>query len=281
MNLARRHFQNHQAKSAAGQAAEFGTMRNLNIYEQQLLQLNSDKARLKQIQSKQNKVELKRQLLPNYIPYVEGILETKPGLQDDIISEILVWAIDIHDFNLALNIAEYVLENGLKLPDRFDRTEACFITEEITDAFLKILKTNADVDISVLDRLETIITDEALPKPVRDMPDEVKARLYLALGKAEQRLINGESEADVPHAINAKNYLEQAVALDDKCGGKTDLNKMEKLLQKISPLATEKLAETLSGSIQEEQQEVVPDQVLLNQNGTPVVDDQGSMVPIS
>ncbi len=43
MNLARKHFQQHQAKSAAETAAEFGTMLNTNAYEQQLLQLNSDK----------------------------------------------------------------------------------------------------------------------------------------------------------------------------------------------------------------------------------------------
>ncbi|MDM1022061.1 phage terminase small subunit [Acinetobacter sp. VNK23] len=280
MSLARKHFQKHQAQSAAGQAAEFGSMRNLNAYEQQLLQLNTDKARLKQIQSTQNKVELKRQLIPTYVPYVQGILETRPGLQDEIISEMLVWAIDIHDFGLALDLAEYVLEKGLKLPDRFDRTEACFITEEITDAFLKILKTSVDVDITILDRLESLVSNEALPPSVRDMPDEVKARLYLALGKAEIRLVTGESEVDVPHAINAKNYLEQALELDDKCGGKTDLTKMEKLVQKISPLTTHNLAATLSETESTEQQEVLSVNLLMNKDGTPVVDDHGSLISV-
>lgn len=44
MNLARKHYQQHQAKSAAESAAEFGTMQNTNAYEQQLMQLNSDKS---------------------------------------------------------------------------------------------------------------------------------------------------------------------------------------------------------------------------------------------
>ncbi|WP_265732855.1 phage terminase small subunit, partial [Acinetobacter pittii] len=108
------------------------------------------KNRLKNIQSKQNKIELKRQLLPNYKPYVEGILEVKPGVQDAVITEILVWAIDIGEYEFALNIAEYVLEYGLKLPDRFERSEACFITEDIADEFLKTLKTDVAVDITVL-----------------------------------------------------------------------------------------------------------------------------------
>lgn len=297
MNLARKHYQQHQAKSAAESAAEFGTMQNTNAYEQQLMQLNSDKNRLKNIQSKQNKVELKRQLLPNYKPYLQGILEVKPGVQDAVVTEMLVWSIDVAEYDFALDLAEYVLEHGLKLPDRFERSEACFITEDIADEFLKVLKTDVHVDITVLERLESLITDESLDKSKRDMPDEVKAKLYLALGKAEMRLITGENEQDVHHAINAKNYLESAVNLDDKCGGRTDLNKMTKLVQKINPMTTQNLAKALSTTDLHEQptennpieilnpegttEQPEATNVLLNQNGTPVVDDHGSMVPAS
>ncbi len=297
MNLARKHYQQHQAKSAAESAAEFGTMQNTNAYEQQLMQLNSDKNRLKNIQSKQNKVELKRQLLPNYKPYLQGILEVKPGVQDAVVTEMLVWSIDVAEYDFALDLAEYVLEHGLKLPDRFERSEACFITEDIADEFLKVLKTDVHVDITVLERLESLITDESLDKSKRDMPDEVKAKLYLALGKAEMRLITGENEQDVHHAINAKNYLESAVNLDDKCGGRTDLNKMTKLVQKINPMTTQNLAKALSTTDLHEQptennpieilnpegttEQPEATNVLPNQNGTPVVDDHGSMVPAS
>lgn len=283
MNLARKHYQQHQAKSAAESAAEFGTMQNTNAYEQQLMQLNSDKNRLKNIQSKQNKVELKRQLLPNYKPYILGILEVKPGVQDAVVTEILVWAIDIGEYDFALDLAEYVLEHGLKLPDRFERSEACFITEDIADEFLKVLKTDVQVDITVLERLESLITDESLDKSKRDMPDEVKAKLYLALGKAEMRLITGEQLVDLVHATRARDFLDHACKLDDKCGGRTDLNKMTKFVTKLQPVFV-KSNEILSNEVSNpepttEQPEAT--NVLLNQNGTPVVDDHGSMVPAS
>ncbi|EXH09712.1 phage terminase small subunit [Acinetobacter sp. 1245593] len=286
MNLARKHFIQHQAKSAAETAAEFGTMRNTNAYEQQLLQLNSDKNRLKNIQSKQNKIELKRQLIPNYKPYVEGILEVKPGVQDAVITEILVWSIDIGDFDFALNIAEYILKYGLKLPDRFERSEACFITEDIAEEFLKLLKTEAGIDQKGLDqlvRLERLITDESLPQNRRDMPDEVKAKLYLALGKGEMQFLTGDLENDLPRAVHAQNWLEKALDLDDKCGGRTDLNKMSKLATKL--LAERETRDALA--YQKESQVVTTNEqtevtnVLLNQNGTPVVDDHGNMVPTS
>ncbi|WP_151789195.1 phage terminase small subunit [Acinetobacter seifertii] len=286
MNLARKHFQQHQAKSAAETAAEFGTMRNTNAYEQQLLQLNSDKNRLKNIQSKQNKIELKRQLIPNYKPYVEGILEVKPGVQDAVITEILVWSIDIGDFDFALDIAEYILKYGLKLPDRFERSEACFVTEDIAEEFLKLLKTEAGIDQKGLDqlvRLERLITDKSLPQNRLDMPDEVKAKLYLALGKGEMQFLTGDLENDLPRAVHAQNWLEKALDLDDKCGGRTDLNKMSKLSNKL--LAERETTDALA--YQKESQVVITNEqtevtdVLLNQNGTPVVDDHGNMVPTS
>ncbi|KRI03914.1 phage terminase small subunit [Acinetobacter baumannii] len=295
MNLARKHFQQHQAKSAAEIAAEFGTMLNTNAYEQQLLQLNSDKNRLKNIQSKQNKIELKRQLLPNYKPYVEGILEVKPGVQDTVITEILVWAIDIGDYEFALDIAEYVLEHGLKLPDRFERSEACFITEDIADEFLKTLKTDVAVDITVLERLEQLITDETLAQSKRDMPDEVKAKLYLALGKTEMRFVTGEELVDLVHATRARDFLDQACKLDDKCGGRTDLNKMTKLASKLNAIFNKDESQSSEQSTQPEATNVLLNEnpvvneteqpevtnVLLNQNGTPVVDNHGSLVPTS
>ncbi|KOR11671.1 terminase [Acinetobacter sp. C15] len=283
MNLARKHYQQHQAKSAAESAAEFGTMQNTNAYEQQLMQLNSDKNRLKNIQSKQNKVELKRQLLPNYKPYLQGILEVKPGVQDAVVTEMLVWSIDVGEYDFALDLAEYVLEHGLKLPDRFERSEACFITEDIADEFLKVLKTDVPIDITVLERLESLITDESLDKSKRDMPDEVKAKLYLALGKAEMRLITGEQLVDLVHATRARDFLEQACKLDDKCGGRTDLNKMTKLVTKLQPVFAKSdknlPIQILNPEGTTEQPEAI--NVLLNQNGTPVVDDHGSMVPAS
>lgn len=286
MNLARKHFQQHQAKSAAETAAEFGTMQNTSAYEQQLLQLNSDKNRLKNIQSTQNKVELKRQLLPNYKPYIQGVLEVKPGVQDAVITEILVWAIDIGDYSFALDLAKYVLEHGLKLPDRFERSEACFITEDIAEAFLKVLKTDVVIsenDFYQLYRLEDLINDESLASSKRDMPDEVKAKLYLALGKANMRFIQGESELDFAYASHAQKFLEKAVELDDKCGGRTDLNKMTKLVNKLQPIYSPSRGQVPSAEQEQLQPTEQPEvaNVLLNQNGTPVVDDHGSLVPIS
>ena len=74
MSLARQHFQKHSAKAAAVSAAEYGTMQDQSFYELQLAQLNNDRHRLKQIQSTEAKIQLKKALLPTYLPYADGII---------------------------------------------------------------------------------------------------------------------------------------------------------------------------------------------------------------
>jgi len=271
MSLARQHFQKHSAKAAAVSAAEFGTMQEQSFYELQLAQLNNDRHRLKQIQSTEAKIQLKKALVPTYLPYVDGIIEANKSVQDVVFMTVLVWCIDTENYTKALEMAEFALVHNMIMPDRFERKTATLVTEEIANAFLKQLKTNAEVEINVLWNLEALIENEAISKEIRDMPDQVRAKLYVALGKAELKSINAEIakndgmiDEKLPewvfhHAKFAKERLERAIELDDKCGGKQDFKTMETLLKKFPP-QTPKQAEPL-----------------LNADGSQVVDDQGNL----
>ena len=183
-NYARNHFQKHSAKAAAVSAAEFGTMQNMTAYELQLMQLNNDRQRLKQIQSTAGKVVLKTTLLPNYLPYVDGILEADQSVQDEIYMTMLVWSIDIGEYTKALQMADFALRHNMLMPDSFKRSTATYVTESIAEAFLSTLKTSADVDISVLLELDQVLSNEhqAIDPKLLDMPDQVKAKLLVALG---------------------------------------------------------------------------------------------------
>ncbi|ATO19986.1 terminase [Acinetobacter sp. LoGeW2-3] len=273
MSLARRHFQKHSAKAAAETAAEFGTMQEQSFYELQLAQLNNDRHRLKQIQSTEAKIQLKKALVPTYLPYVDGIIEANKSVQDVVFMTVLVWCIDVENYAKALEMAEFALVHNMIMPDRFERKTATLVTEEIANAFLKKLKTNADIDIEVLQQLEQLALntefEEKLPdmpdqvkEKLPDMPDQVKAKLLVALGKATIKQIQSKdepSQSDIEFAQEAQAYLERAIELDDKCGGKQDLKNMETLLKKFPP-QTPKQAEPL-----------------LNADGSQLVDDQGNL----
>lgn len=276
MTLARNHFHKHSAKAAAESAAEFGTMQEQTFYELQLAQLNNDRHRLKQIQSLEAKIQLKHALVPTYLPYVEGIIEANKPVQDVVFMTILVWCIDIADYAKAIEMAEFALRHKMVMPDRFERSTATLVVEEIANGFLKKLKTNADIDLQILWHLETLLENEDIPKEALDMPDQVRAKLLVALAKGEIKEINvaidanaGEIDDQLPewiwhHAQHAKTRLERAIELDDRCNGKQDLKSLTSLLKKL-PVPSEEVQPT---------QQAEP---LLNTNGTQVVDDQGSL----
>lgn len=225
LSIAQAHQRRARAAMEAAKTAPQQSMAGATAYEHQLNQLLQDRLRLKAIQSTAAKEALKPQLLPQYVPYVQGVLAGGNGAQDDVLTTIMVWRIDAGEYAGALDIADYVLKHKLIMPDRFERTTGCLVAEEIATAALKAQKTNGTFDLSILHR--TIeLTDE------EDMPDQARAKLYLATGRATVHGITAE-EPGQPGQIQAGiDLLKRAIELHDSCGGKKDLDGAERLLKK-------------------------------------------------
>lgn len=230
-NPCRRHFQRVTAAvAAAAVAGPAMTMEGSTVYELHLAKLQQDYLRLKQVQSTEDKGKLKRQLLPEYAPYVEGVLAEGKGAQDQVLTTLMVWRMDAGDFTGALDIAEYVINYALLMPDRFERTTGTIVAEEIAEVALKAQKAGGTFDLDLLLRTEQIAGEQ-------DMPDQAKAKLHLALGKAfaEKVADDDTSENQVivfGYLDSAKKHLARAIELNTNCGGKKDLERVERLLKK-------------------------------------------------
>jgi hypothetical protein len=227
-NPCRQHFQRVTAAQAAEAAAgPDQTMAGATAYELQLAQLLQDRLRLKQVQSNAGKAELKLQLLPSYGPYVQGVLEAGNGAQDEVLTTIMIWSFDAGAFEAGLLIADYVLKHKMVMPDRFERTTGTLVAEEVAEAALKAQKAGDRFPISILETTESVTAEQ-------DMPDQVRAKLQLALGKAFAGQVNEETPAAeaLPSLERAKQYLSRAIELHSNCGGKKDLERVERLLKK-------------------------------------------------
>lgn len=64
------------------------------------------------IQGEQAKAALKRQMLPNYEGWIEGTLEGNSGRRDEVITRLMIWAIDVRDYPLAARIGRYVIAHN-------------------------------------------------------------------------------------------------------------------------------------------------------------------------
>ncbi len=243
LSPARRHRLQALAAKEAAKADEFGGVRpDASVYQLQLTELKNDIHVLRSIQSQEKRAEAKKELIPKHMPYVLGIVQSGAKVeQDEVITTIMLWCFDCGLFNQGLSLAEYALEQNLKMPDSFSRSTASIVAEEIGNAAHKAYQDGQVFKLDVLDKANQLTANH-------DMHDQIRAKLYLAIGRTFLQL---------EHGSEAVAFLKMAIAKNENCGGKTDLKKAEKLYK-----------EQLKNS----------PEPMLNADGSQVVDDQGNLM---
>lgn len=220
MTPCKAHFQHHMAAAQQPDDGSQAIDRNTaNAYELMLYKLAEDKRRLKDVQSMERKAEVKAQLLPEYLPWITGVLESAAGRQDDVLMTVFVWAIDIGNFDLALQIGAYAIQHQLVMPDQYKRDVPCVLAEEIADYALKAADEERRLMLIDLSRAREI-TDGC------DMPDQVRAKLFKAIGYALR--------ADGVLAA-ARSILTSALKLDPKAGVKRDIELLDRAIKNSTP----------------------------------------------
>ena len=199
--------------------------RTRTAHEQVLHQLRLAQLQLKGVQSNIAKAELKKHLIPNFEGWIDGTLAGDSGRQDEVITTMMVWAIDCRDYPLAL-------------PDNFGRDSATVLTEEIAEVVLTEAATNSETDLSgyirMLDELDALVHDQ-------DMPDQVRAKLHKA--RAFSRRASGSTE-DMTVSLG---LLREAMRINPAAGVKREIATLARKVSKVQP-EPEKPAEEKSKS---------------------------------
>ena len=229
---AKRHFACVMAEKEAAKKEPGALMEGAGMYEQHMMQLQEHTARLKNIQSDEGKAAFKREVLPQYRDYLAGVMAADSGAKDTVVSTTMVWLIDAGFYDAALDVAAYMLRHRLPMPDRFSRTTGCVVAEEIAQAALLAQQTGGDFDTALLARAADLTAGE-------DMPDEVRAKLYLAAGRAVVRTASDDAPLPADLAEKCVADLRRAIELHPNCGGKKDLERAERWLKKATPPAND------------------------------------------
>lgn len=222
---AQKHFQRVMAERHGKTDDQSDTART--AHEQIMHRLRMDQSALKRVQSDQAKAAMKRQLLPHYEGWIEGTLDGDSGRQDEVIVTLMVWAIDAGDYALAARIGRYVVTHGLLMPDRFNRTAATVLVDEICDPILVQVKADDTTDVTPY---LTVLDDVADFTASSDMPDVVRAKLCKARAFA---LRNGTTEEQT----TALALLRQALTLDAGAGVKKEIERLARVVKKAAAAA--------------------------------------------
>ncbi|CAB5660757.1 phage terminase small subunit [Klebsiella variicola] len=219
---AQKHFQRVMAERH-GKAEDLSDTAR-TAHEQILHRMRMDMAALKRIQGEQAKAALKRQMLPNYEGWIEGTLEGDSGRQDEVITRLMIWAIDVRDYPLAVRIGRYVIAHNLAMPDRFNRTAATALVDEICDPILVQVKADDSTDVSpyltVLDEIAEFTANS-------DMPDMVRAKLHKARAFALRNGTPAEQET-------ALGLLRTALVMDPGAGVKKEIDRLARVVKKAA-----------------------------------------------
>lgn len=215
MSFARRYRMMIEAQEAATSAQENDNAQMTgSAYELNLDLLAQQKRQLKNCKSILSKIELKKSLLPEWDGYIDGILTADAGVQDQIIGQLLVWHIDVGNYDTALKIGEYMLKHHLALPEHFERDLEDAFAEEMANAWIKV--NPRTITLSQLEQTLALVENV-------DMHDEVRAKLLRSLGE-------GYFEED--DLTNAYQHLSEAVHFNPNVGCKPLLQKVEKALNR-------------------------------------------------
>lgn len=201
------------------------------------MRLAHDLRRLKQIKAISLKIAAKREMLPEYAPWVEGLLtggaQAGAGASGDVLPTIMVWTIDVGDFAAAMPLIEHVLRHNLPMPQRYERDAATLIVEEVAEAAIKAQAAGEPFDLEVLERIEALVDGV-------DMHDQVRAKLMKAIGFELDRTARAAVEAGaddkaLPLLCRSLVALREAQALHDRVGVKTTIRSVEKAITAATP----------------------------------------------
>jgi hypothetical protein len=181
---------------------------------------------LKDIASHEARIPKKKEFAGAFAAWIDGVLEAGDqgkAAQDEILVTNMIWAIDYRDFDYALALAEHAIRFHLVIPG-FTRTVACTVAEQIAE--ISLAQAEAVPHESLLRTLELVNG--------ADMPDQVSAKLYKAIGRSFARKAdNFDPAADNAPAGGKAAYIEAALAmlsralvLDGKIGVKKDLDQL-------------------------------------------------------
>jgi hypothetical protein len=244
MSPAKAHLARAAAREgSAGAGAPRPTVAATEAYLLQRAALGVDLRQLREIQSTERKIEAKRLMLPAYDPWIAGVMEAdangKGGAQDDIVTHIMIWRIDVGDYEAAIPLAEYVLRHNLILPERFQRTAATLITEETAEAALQAIGQDTPFDIEILRKVDDLVD-------VYDMPDQVRAKLEKAMGLVLGKVADAlEPDADGVAGgkraayERAGRHFRRAQELNSSSGVKKEINRVEREIRKLVDVSVE------------------------------------------
>lgn len=117
--------------SSTALASPANAQKHLKLMEDALA---IDLERISAINSREARQQLKRdELLPKYLDYVQRYRDSGLNHANPVLMQVLVWLFDTAQFEQGLELANFAMEQGQAMPERFRRDIPTFVADELIE----------------------------------------------------------------------------------------------------------------------------------------------------
>ncbi|WP_460105741.1 phage terminase small subunit [Pseudomonas sp. S3_H06] len=180
--------------------------------------LDQDLARISAINGLAGRQALKREeLLPKYQEYVQRYCESGLNFPNRVAVQVLIWLFDTAQFDDALELADFLMEQGQQMPERFKRRDIqTFVADAVCEWAYAEYNASRSPEPYLSDLLPRVDGEWQLT-------EQIPSKYHKLIGMRAMEAEQWET---------ALKHLERSTELYPKAGNDTRLDKVRKALAK-------------------------------------------------
>jgi len=180
--------------------------------------LDQDLARLSDLKNLASKQSLKREeLLPKYQDYVQRYCESGLKFQNRVAVQVMVWLFDTAQFDDALELADFLMEQDQQMPERFKRRDIqTFVADAVCEWAYAEYKANRSPEPYLSDLLPLVDGEWQLT-------EQIPSKYHKLIGMRAMEAEQWET---------ALKHLERSTELYAQAGNDTRIKRVRKALEK-------------------------------------------------
>lgn len=188
----------------------------------QLMQasLDEDLKRLSDLKNLASKQTLKRtELLPKYQDFIQRYMDSGLVMQNPVLVQVMVWLFDTEQFEDGLELANFAIEQGQEMPERFKRNVQTFVADAVIEWAFREYNAQRSPEPYLSDLLPRVDGEW-------DLPEQIPSKYHKLIGMRAMEAEQWET---------ALKHLERSTELHAKAGNETRIAKCRKAIVKQTP----------------------------------------------
>ena len=185
--------------------------------------LDEDLKRLSDLKNLASKQTLKRtELLPKYQDFIQRYMDSGLVMQNPVLVQVMVWLFDTEQFEDGLELADFAIEQGQEMPERFKRNVQTFVADAVIEWAFREYNAQRSPEPYLSDLLPRVDGEW-------DLPEQIPSKYHKLIGMRAMEAEQWET---------ALKHLERSTELHAKAGNETRIAKCRKAIVKQAPAVT-------------------------------------------